>query len=84
MENKIRVTILDDHQGIVDGYLYRLSKFPQIEVADTLAFGEDLIQLSLGLFPLKNYGTLSTKALGVFTILLAITILLAMMTLRYR
>jgi two-component system, NarL family, nitrate/nitrite response regulator NarL len=42
MEKKIRVTILDDHQSIVDGYRFRLSKFPQIEVIDTLEHGEDL------------------------------------------
>ena len=42
MAPKIRVTILDHHQGIVDGYLYRLSNFPQIEVAASLAFGEEL------------------------------------------
>ncbi|MCI0608009.1 MAG: response regulator transcription factor [Anaerolineae bacterium] len=42
MENKIRVTILDDHQSIVDGYLFRLSKVLQIEVIDTLKHGEDL------------------------------------------
>jgi two-component system nitrate/nitrite response regulator NarL len=42
MSKKIRVTILDDHQNIVDGYVYRLSQMPQIEVAATLSFGEDL------------------------------------------
>ncbi len=42
MENKIRVRILDDHQSIVDGYRFRLSKFPQIEITDTLEYGEDL------------------------------------------
>ena len=42
MENKIRVTILDDHQSIVDGYRFRLSKVPQIEVIDTLKHGEEL------------------------------------------
>lgn len=42
MENKISVAILDDHQSIVDGYLFRLSKFPQIEIVDTLRYGEEL------------------------------------------
>ena len=42
MSAKIRVTILDDHQSIIDGYLYRLGTFPQIEVVDTLRFGEEL------------------------------------------
>ena len=39
---KIRVTILDDHQSIVDGYVYRLSQIPQIEVAATCSFGDEL------------------------------------------
>lgn len=42
MHPKIRVTILDDHQSILDGYLFRLSKTPTIEVAITLSFGEEL------------------------------------------
>ena len=42
MENKISVTILDDHQSIVDGYIFRLSKVPQIEIVTTLEYGEDL------------------------------------------
>ena len=42
MENKISVTILDDHQSIVDGYVFRLSKFPQIEIINTLEYGEEL------------------------------------------
>ena len=42
MNNKVRVTILDDHQSIVDGYLYRLSQSPAIEVVNTLSYGDDL------------------------------------------
>jgi DNA-binding NarL/FixJ family response regulator len=42
MTKKIRVTILDDHQSILDGYVYRLSKVREIEVADTIRFGNDL------------------------------------------
>lgn len=42
MTNKVCVAILDDHQNIVDGYVYRLSQIPQIEVVATLSFGEDL------------------------------------------
>jgi two-component system nitrate/nitrite response regulator NarL len=42
MTPKIRVTILDDHQSIVDGYVYRLEKDPLIEVAAAINFGEDL------------------------------------------
>jgi DNA-binding NarL/FixJ family response regulator len=39
---KVRVAILDDHQSIIDGYLYRLSKTPEIEVVATANFGEEL------------------------------------------
>lgn len=42
MSSKIRVSILDDHQSIVDGYLYRLSNTPQIEVVATMFYGEEL------------------------------------------
>ncbi|HLO30034.1 MAG TPA: response regulator transcription factor [Anaerolineales bacterium] len=42
MKNKIQLTIMDDHQSIVDGYLYRLSKVSEIEVLDTLAYGDEL------------------------------------------
>jgi two-component system, NarL family, nitrate/nitrite response regulator NarL len=42
MSKKIRITILDDHQSIVDGYVYRLEKDPQIEVAAIIHCGEDL------------------------------------------
>lgn len=37
----IRVAILDDHQSIVDGYLYRLNQFPDIEVVATATFAEE-------------------------------------------
>lgn len=42
MNNKIRVVILDDHQAIIDGYLYRLRNAPDIEVEAALLFGEEL------------------------------------------
>lgn len=42
MSDKIRVVIMDDHQSIVDGYLYRLEKTPQIEVVGVANFGEEL------------------------------------------
>jgi two-component system nitrate/nitrite response regulator NarL len=42
MNKKIRVTILDDHQNIIDGYMFRLSSNPQIEVAATIGFGDKL------------------------------------------
>lgn len=50
MTDKIRVAILDDHQSIVDGYLFRLGNVPQIEVAATLSFGEE-IEPALAKFP---------------------------------
>jgi two-component system nitrate/nitrite response regulator NarL len=42
MSEKIRVIILDDHQSIVDGYSYRLSRVSEIEVIATLTYGEEL------------------------------------------
>jgi DNA-binding NarL/FixJ family response regulator len=39
---KVRVAILDDHQSIIDGYIYRLSSTPEIEVVGTATFGEEL------------------------------------------
>ena len=42
MSEKIRVTILDDHQNIIDGYMYRLSAVSQIEVVATISYGEEL------------------------------------------
>src|SRR5689334_10653392 len=42
MPKKIKVAILDDHQSIIDGYLYRLREAPKIEVSGTLAFGSEL------------------------------------------
>lgn len=42
MDKKIRLVIMDDHQSIVDGYLYRLSKVPEIEVVTTLVYADDL------------------------------------------
>jgi len=40
--SKIRVAILDDHQSIVDGYLYRLSQAEAIHVVGSASFGEEL------------------------------------------
>ena len=42
MKEKIQVTIMDDHQSIVDGYRYRLSQVPEIELVATLGYGDDL------------------------------------------
>jgi DNA-binding NarL/FixJ family response regulator len=38
----IRVAILDDHQSIIDGYCYRISSAPHIQVVATALFGEEL------------------------------------------
>ena len=38
----IHVAILDDHISIIDGYLYRLSKTPEIKVVATGMYGEEL------------------------------------------
>ena len=45
MSTKIKVAILEDHQSIIDGYLYRLKESDDIEVVGTAAFGEDLDQM---------------------------------------
>jgi two-component system, NarL family, nitrate/nitrite response regulator NarL len=42
MTNRIRVAILDDHQGIIDGYLYRMGQVDDIIVTATASFGEEL------------------------------------------
>lgn len=42
MPEKIRVTILEDHPGIIDGYRFRLGNRPEIEILDSVSFGEDL------------------------------------------
>jgi two-component system nitrate/nitrite response regulator NarL len=42
MNAKINVAIVDDHQGIIDGYLYRLEKSDEIQVVGTANFGEEI------------------------------------------
>ena len=42
MSEKVRVAILDDHQSIIDGYIYRLSQKQEIEVVAFATFGVDL------------------------------------------
>jgi two-component system nitrate/nitrite response regulator NarL len=42
MPDKIRVTIIEDHQSIIDGYIYRLSTDSKIEVVATVMYGEEL------------------------------------------
>jgi len=47
---KVRVAILDDHQSIIDGYIYRFSSTPEIEVVATANYGEELEPL-VGQYP---------------------------------
>jgi DNA-binding NarL/FixJ family response regulator len=42
---KVKVAIFEDHQSIIDGYLYRLAAEPKIEVVATIFFGEDLMPM---------------------------------------
>jgi DNA-binding NarL/FixJ family response regulator len=45
MKRVIRIAILDDHQSIIDGYVYRLSKDQNIKIIATGRFGEELIPI---------------------------------------
>jgi two-component system nitrate/nitrite response regulator NarL len=45
MLSKIRVAILDDHQSIIDGFTYRLSMDPDIQIVSTALFGDELEQM---------------------------------------
>src|SRR5688500_1531944 len=45
MSPSVRVAILDDHQSIIDGYIFRLSQTPKIQVVATARFGQDLDSL---------------------------------------
>lgn len=42
MPSQIRVAILDDHQSIIDGYVYRISSAPHVKVVSTALYGEEL------------------------------------------
>jgi DNA-binding NarL/FixJ family response regulator len=42
MSEMIRVTILDDHQSIVDGYLFRLGNSRRVQVVATIGYGDEL------------------------------------------
>jgi len=42
MQRKVRVAILEDHQSIIDGYVYRLANNPRIEVVGSITYGEEL------------------------------------------
>ena len=39
---KIRVTILDDHQTILDGYRFRLGNSPRVELVSAISYGDEL------------------------------------------
>ena len=39
---KIRVTILDDHQSIIDGYRFRLGNSSRVEVIAAISYGDEL------------------------------------------
>jgi DNA-binding NarL/FixJ family response regulator len=38
----IRIAIFDDHQSIIDGYVYMLSSHPTMQVIDTALYGQDV------------------------------------------
>jgi DNA-binding NarL/FixJ family response regulator len=41
-KEKINVAILDDHQPIIDGYIFRLNDHPQVEIVATARYGNEL------------------------------------------
>lgn len=43
IQTTIKVAILEDHQSIIDGYVYRLREEPAIEIVATISYGEDLL-----------------------------------------
>jgi DNA-binding NarL/FixJ family response regulator len=43
--SKIRLVILEDHQSVIDGYLFRLGLSEKIEVVGTACYGEDFEKL---------------------------------------
>jgi DNA-binding NarL/FixJ family response regulator len=42
MTKLIKVSILDDHQTILDGYQFRLVNSPRVEITTTLRFGSEI------------------------------------------
>lgn len=42
MLQTIHVALLDDHQSVIDGYRYRLSQYPDIEIVAEAHYGEEL------------------------------------------
>jgi DNA-binding NarL/FixJ family response regulator len=45
MSRNIKVAILEDHQSIIDGYLFRLKDAPDIEIVGVVSDGESLENL---------------------------------------
>ncbi len=41
----VRVAILDDHQSVIDGYLFRLRGEPRIDVIAQVGYGEELLPM---------------------------------------
>lgn len=42
MTKLVKVSILDDHQTILDGYQFRLANSSRVEIAATLRFGSEI------------------------------------------
>jgi len=42
MSPEIHIAILDDHQSIIDGYIFRLNQTPGINIVFTIRFGDEL------------------------------------------
>jgi two-component system nitrate/nitrite response regulator NarL len=45
MSGKIRIAILEDHQSVIDGYLYRLSQLSDMEVVAITSYAEEMERL---------------------------------------
>lgn len=43
MPDKIYLTILESHQSVIDGYVFRLSKVPEIEIIAMIHYGDQLL-----------------------------------------
>jgi DNA-binding NarL/FixJ family response regulator len=76
----IRIAILDDHQGIIDGYRYRLDNEPDMEVVADASYGENLetmlLEQVIDLLILDVYVPTSPKNANPYPILYTIPRLL--------
>ena len=45
MAGKVKVAILEDHQSTIDGYIHRLSEYPNIQIVGSCLFSQDLVKL---------------------------------------